>query len=101
MLRRATYDLTGLPPTPEEYDAFERDKAPEAFDKAAAVLYAIAENVYRLGDKPGQGSRVKMINQLLAGVHLAAAAEAMALGTRMGCDPHALYDALSHSAGCR
>jgi 3-hydroxyisobutyrate dehydrogenase len=70
-----------------------------AFDKAAAVLDAIAENVYRLGDRPGQGSRVKMINQLLAGVHIAAAAEAVALGRRIGCDPHALYAAISHSAG--
>jgi 3-hydroxyisobutyrate dehydrogenase len=70
-----------------------------AFDKAAAVLEAIAENVYRLGEQPGQGARVKMINQLLAGVHIAAAAEAMALGMRIGCDPRALYAAISHSAG--
>ena len=40
-----------------------------------------------------------MINQLLAGEHIAAAAEAMALGVRIGCDPHALYAAISHSAG--
>jgi 3-hydroxyisobutyrate dehydrogenase len=70
-----------------------------AFDKATEVLDAIAENVYRLGEQPGQGSRVKMINQLLAGVHIAAAAEAVALGIRIGCDPHALYAAISHSAG--
>ena len=72
---------------------------PAAFDKAATVLDAIAENVYRLGDQPGQGSRVKMINQLLCGVHIAAAAEAMALGVRIGCDPQALYEVISHSAG--
>lgn len=72
---------------------------PAAFDKAAKVLDAIAEKVYRLGDRPGQGSQVKMINQLLAGVHIAAAAEAMALGVRIGCDPQVIYEVISHSAG--
>jgi 3-hydroxyisobutyrate dehydrogenase len=70
-----------------------------AFDKAAPVLAAIAEKVHRLGVEPGQGSRVKLINQLLAGVHIAAAAEAMALGIKIGCDPQSLYDVISNSAG--
>lgn len=72
---------------------------PAAFDKAAKVLDAIAEKVYRLGDQPGQGSRIKMINQLLVGLHIAAAAEAIALGVRIGCNPQAIYEAISHSAG--
>jgi 3-hydroxyisobutyrate dehydrogenase len=72
---------------------------PEAFDRCEAVFGAIASRVYRLGDKPGQGSTVKMINQLLAGVHIAAAAEAMALGLRAGADPEQLYEVISHSAG--
>ena len=42
---------------------------------------------------------MKIINQLLAGVHIAAAAEAMALGLREGVDPDALYDVITHSAG--
>jgi putative dehydrogenase len=42
---------------------------------------------------------VKIINQLLAGVHIAAAAEAMALGLREGVDAAALYDVITHSAG--
>jgi 3-hydroxyisobutyrate dehydrogenase len=46
----------------------------------------MAGKVYRLGDKAGAGSKVKIINQLLAGVHIAAAAEAMALGLREGVD---------------
>src|SRR5262249_243075 len=62
-------------------------------------LAAIADKVYRLGDRPGQGSKVKIINQLLAGVHIAAAAEAMALGLREGVDPNALYEVITHSAG--
>ena len=58
-----------------------------AFKKADAVLKAIAIKVYELGDDAGIGSKVKMINQLLAGVHIAAAAEAIALGIRAGADP--------------
>lgn len=73
--------------------------SPDAFDKAAEVLDAIAEKVYRLGDSAGMGSKVKMINQLLAGVHIASACEAMALGIRAGADPEVLYEVISNSAG--
>lgn len=73
--------------------------APAAYDKAGPALQAMAGKVYRLGDKAGAGSKVKIINQLLAGVHIAAAAEAMALGLREGVDPDALYDVITHSAG--
>ncbi|MFO1216335.1 MAG: L-threonate dehydrogenase [Burkholderiaceae bacterium] len=72
---------------------------PEAYAKCQAVLEAMAAKVYRLGDRAGAGSKVKIINQLLAGVHIAAAAEAMALGLREGVDPAALYEVITHSAG--
>ncbi len=70
-----------------------------AFDAAEPVLAAIAAKVYRLGDAPGMGSKMKTINQLLAGVHIAAAAEALALGIRAGIEPQVLYDVISASAG--
>ena len=72
---------------------------PAAYEKAGDLLDAMAANVYRLGDRAGAGSKVKIINQLLAGVHIAAAAEAMALGLREGVDPAALYEVITHSAG--
>lgn len=72
---------------------------PAAFAAAGALLDAIAGKVYRLGDAPGIGSTVKMVNQHLAGVHIAAACEAMALGLRAGADPRALYDVICNSAG--
>ncbi|MGB3288689.1 MAG: L-threonate dehydrogenase [Burkholderiaceae bacterium] len=72
---------------------------PEAYAKVEDVLAAMAKNVYRLGEQYGTGSKVKIINQLLAGVHIAAAAEAMALGMREGVDPAALYEVITHSAG--
>jgi len=70
-----------------------------AFAKAQPVLDAIAGKVWRLGDAAGAGSTVKMVNQLLAGVHIAAAAEAMALGIRAGADPQTLFEVISTSAG--
>ena len=72
---------------------------PAAYDKAAGALDAMAAKVYRLGDRAGNGSKVKIINQLLAGVHIAAAAEAMALGLREGVDPAGLYEVITNSAG--
>jgi putative dehydrogenase len=72
---------------------------PAAYAACSGVLEAIASRVYRLGDRAGAGSKVKIINQLLAGVHIAAAAEAMALGLREGVDAQALYEVITHSAG--
>jgi L-threonate 2-dehydrogenase len=70
-----------------------------AFAAAEPALAAMAGKVYRLGAEPGIGSTVKMVNQLLAGVHIAAACEAMALGVRAGADAATLYEVISNSAG--
>ena len=72
---------------------------PAAYAACGTVLESMAAKVYRLRDRAGAGSKVKIINQLLAGVHIAAAAEAMALGLREGVDAAALYDVITHSAG--
>ncbi len=72
---------------------------PEAYALAEPYLRAMAGTLYKLGAKAGAGSKVKIINQLLAGVHIAAAAEAMALGLREGVDAEALYEVITHSAG--
>ena len=73
--------------------------APAAYALCEPMLNAMAASVYKLGDHAGAGSKVKIINQLLAGVHIAAAAEAMALGLREGVEPAALYEVITHSAG--
>ncbi|MBX5454112.1 MAG: NAD(P)-dependent oxidoreductase [Acidobacteriia bacterium] len=70
-----------------------------AFLRAKPVLDAIAAKVWQLGETIGAGSTVKMINQLLAGVHIAVAAEALAFGIRAGADPKTLYEVISTSAG--
>ncbi|HTN12533.1 MAG TPA: L-threonate dehydrogenase [Acetobacteraceae bacterium] len=73
--------------------------SPAAFALADPLLEGMAGKVWRLGEAIGIGSTVKMVNQLLAGVHIATAAEALALGIRAGADPQALFDVISSSAG--
>jgi 3-hydroxyisobutyrate dehydrogenase len=72
---------------------------PEAFEAAGALLASFAGKVYRLGDRAGVGTTVKMVNQHLAGVHIATACEAMALGIKAGADPHQLYEVITNAAG--
>jgi putative dehydrogenase len=73
--------------------------SPAAYAVADPVLEAMSATVYRLGDAAGNGSRVKIVNQLLAGVHIAAAAEAMALGIKAGVAADDIYEVITHSAG--
>jgi putative dehydrogenase len=73
--------------------------SPEAFKKAAPLLDAIAGKIFRLGDDIGQGSTMKMINQLLAGVHIASAMEALSLGIRCGLDAEKIFEVITACAG--
>ncbi len=73
--------------------------SPSAFAKCQPVLDAVAANVYRMGDAAGLGSVMKSINQLLAGVHISAMAEAMTFGIKQGVDPAQIYEVICASAG--
>ncbi len=73
--------------------------SPAAFAKARPALDAMAAKVYELGDEPGLGAAFKMINQLLAGVHIAAACEAMAFAAKQGLDIRKVYEVITASAG--
>ncbi len=70
-----------------------------AYERCDPLLAALAANVYRLGDECGQGSTMKMINQLLAGTHIVVAAEAMAFAAKTGMDLQTVYDVICNSAG--
>jgi 3-hydroxyisobutyrate dehydrogenase len=73
--------------------------APAAdFAAVRPVLDAVGGKVVHVGDKPGQGAVVKTVNQLLCGVHIAAAAEALALAARVGVDTGVMLDIVSGSA---
>lgn len=73
--------------------------APAAFAHARPALNAIAAKVYELGDTAGTGSAFKIVNQLLAGVHIAAACEAMTFAAAMGLDLARVYEVITASAG--
>ncbi|HMN87661.1 MAG TPA: NAD-binding protein, partial [Bauldia sp.] len=72
---------------------------PAAMAKAEPVLAAIAAKVFRLGDAAGTGAAYKMVNQLLAGVHIAAACEAIAFAAAQGLDIAKVYEVITQSAG--
>ena len=69
-------------------------------DVAAArpVLDALASNAPVVGPRPGDGQRFKIVNQLLCGVHIAAAGEALALADSMGLDLRQAHEVLGTGA---
>jgi L-threonate 2-dehydrogenase len=62
------------------------------------ILDALGDRIFHVGDRPGQGATVKAVNQLLCGVHIAAAAEALALAGRVGVDLDVVLEILSGSS---
>src|SRR5580658_5036539 len=70
-----------------------------AFARARPALDAMAAKLYELGDAAGEGAAFKMINQLLAGVHIAAASEAITFAARQGLDIRKVYEVITASAG--
>ena len=72
--------------------------APSALEVALPVLEQLASTLSIVGDKPGDGQALKTVNQLLCGVHIAAAAEALALADALGLDREKTLDALTAGA---
>lgn len=70
-----------------------------AFALAQPALDASAQQVYRLGDNAGMGSAMKAVNQMLAGVHIAAMAEALTFGMTQGIEPARFLEIISQCAG--
>ena len=73
--------------------------AQKTLTAARAVLDAMAERVYALGEAVGDASAFKIVNQLLAGVHIAVACEAMAFAAAQNLDLRRVYEVITHSAG--
>ncbi|KAF0173642.1 MAG: 3-hydroxyisobutyrate dehydrogenase [Rhodobacteraceae bacterium] len=72
---------------------------PAVFTRARPVLDSIAAKVYELGDDAGTGAAFKIVNQLLAGVHIAAACEAITFAKAMNLDIAKVYEVITASAG--
>lgn len=71
---------------------------PTSFARAKPLLDAMGDKVFHVGEKPGQGATVKTVNQLLCGVHIAVAAEALSLAEKAGIDGRLLFEILGGSA---
>lgn len=72
--------------------------AKETFAANEAMLRTLGSNLFYLGEKPGQGASMKIVNQLLCGVHIAVAAEGLAFAERQGIDPALALKLLSAGA---
>ena len=70
----------------------------DAWAAAEDVLGAMASTLVRVSDAPGDGQAMKTVNQLLCGVHIAAAGEALALARALGLDAETALEALMAGA---
>jgi 3-hydroxyisobutyrate dehydrogenase len=73
--------------------------ADAAFERHKPLLDALSARLFRVGTRCGDGARTKLVNNLLAGINLAGAAEALALAERLGLDPARTLDVIEQSSG--
>uniref|UniRef100_L2FZS9 Ketose-bisphosphate aldolase class-ii-like protein n=1 Tax=Colletotrichum fructicola (strain Nara gc5) TaxID=1213859 RepID=L2FZS9_COLFN len=70
-----------------------------ALQRADKILHDMSEKLYIIPGGPGAGSKVKMVNQLLVGTHIAAASEAMGLAAKAGLNTREVYNIITNAAG--
>jgi 3-hydroxyisobutyrate dehydrogenase len=73
--------------------------ADAVFARWQVLLQNLSSRLFRIGTAPGDGARTKLVNNLLAAVNLAGAAEALALATQLGLDPAATLAVIEASSG--
>ncbi|MGH8822146.1 MAG: NAD(P)-dependent oxidoreductase [Rhodoferax sp.] len=73
--------------------------ADAVFEQHRALLEALSRKLFRISQRPGDGARTKLVNNLLAGINLAGAAEVLALAARMGLDLETTLDVIEQSSG--
>ena len=64
-----------------------------------ALLGTLSSQVFHISERPGDGARTKLVNNLLAGINLVGAAEVLALAQRMGLDTSRTLDVIEKSSG--
>jgi L-threonate 2-dehydrogenase len=72
--------------------------ADSVFAAHQTLLNDLSTQLFRVSEKPGDGARMKLCNNLLAGINLAGAAEVLALAERMGLDPHKALTVMQSSS---
>jgi len=70
-----------------------------ALARVGDVLDVLSNARFRMSERPGDGARMKLVNNMLAGINLAGSCEAMALGIRLGLDPRRIFDVVQASSG--
>lgn len=73
--------------------------APPAMAAARPLLDALSSRVFHVGDRAGDGARTKLVNNLLAGINLVGAAEAIAMARALGLDAGRTLDVIEQSSG--
>jgi 3-hydroxyisobutyrate dehydrogenase len=69
------------------------------FERHRGLFDALSSRVFRISEKVGDGARTKLVNNLLAGINLAGAAEVLALADRLGLDMARTLDVIEQSSG--
>jgi 3-hydroxyisobutyrate dehydrogenase-like beta-hydroxyacid dehydrogenase len=69
------------------------------FERWQPLLQTLASRLFRVGERAGDGARTKLVNNLLAAINLAGAAEALALAGRLGLDPATTLGVIEASSG--
>jgi 3-hydroxyisobutyrate dehydrogenase-like beta-hydroxyacid dehydrogenase len=70
-----------------------------AFERCAPVIDAVAAKCFRMSGRAGDGSRMKVVNNMLAAANLAAGCEAMAMAAKLGLDLRQAADVVNASSG--
>lgn len=73
--------------------------APAVYEAQTGLLQALSAKLFRISERPGDGARTKLVNNLLAGINLVGAAEVLALAERMGLDAGRTLDVIEQSSG--
>ena len=69
------------------------------FAQNAELLNALSSKLFNISEKPGDAARTKLVNNLLAGINLVGAAEALALAQKLGLDAAKTLDVIEQSSG--
>lgn len=69
------------------------------FTQHVQVLHTLSNQLFRISERVGDGARTKLVNNLLAGINLVGAAEALALAERMGLSAHTTLEVIGKSSG--
>jgi 3-hydroxyisobutyrate dehydrogenase len=69
------------------------------FETHRSLIGTLSDRVFRLGERPGDGARMKLVNNLLGGINLVGVAEALALAQRLGLDLGTALDVIEQSSG--